>query len=276
MAILIATSILRGGDGGESHGGVYLINLETGQVLKPVDSSAVDVDREGRGRERGLRGIACHRDRIYIATGEELLDFDQAFNAVASFRNAYLQNCPEICVFERHLFLASAGFDAILGFNLETESFDWAFRIVTDGRVFGARRFDPNGDEGPLLIDKLQLNNVHCEKGGMYVSGKRTGALLRFGGDRVGVKTTLPEGIHNAPLPGRRAVQRHRSRRVAVRKPHLPQSLPGASLPSGKGDARHSGQPGRRAGGIRARTVRNLRPRSGGGFGPGDGFDLRS
>ena len=198
MAILIATSSLRGGDPGESHGGVYLINLQTGQVLKPVDSSAVDVDREGRGRERGLRGIACHRDRVYIATGEELLVFDQAFNAVASFRNAYLQNCQEICVFERHLFMASAGFDAILGFNLETESFDWAFRIVTDGRVFGARRFDPNGDEGPLLVDKLQLNNVHCEKGGMYVSGKRTGALLRFGGDRVGVKTTLPEGVHNA------------------------------------------------------------------------------
>ena len=198
MANLIATSVVRGGDPGERHGGVYLINLESGRVLKPLDSNTFDLDREGQGRERGLRGVACHQDRIYIATSEELLAFDRAFNAVASFRNAYLENCQEICVFERHLFLVSAGYDAILGFNLETESFDWAFRIVTDGRVFGARRFDPNGDEGPLLINKLELNNVHCEKGGMYVSGKRTGALLRFGGERVGVQATLPEGVHNA------------------------------------------------------------------------------
>lgn len=97
------------------------------------------------------------------------------------FRNAYLENCQEICVFERHLFMTSAGYDAVLGFNLETDSFDWAIRIVTDGRVFGARRFDPNGDEGPLMVDKLRLNNVHCDTGGMYVSGTRTGALLRFG-----------------------------------------------------------------------------------------------
>ena len=124
--------------------------------------------------------------------------FDQAFNAIASFRNAYLEDCQGICVFERHLFLASAGYDAILGFNLEAERFDWALRIVTDGRVFGARRFDPNGDEGPLLINKLGLSNVHCEKGGMYVSGTRTGALLRFSGERVGVRATLPQGALDA------------------------------------------------------------------------------
>ena len=196
MANLIATSVVRGGNRGEDRGGVYLIDLENDRVLKPVDISAVDP--EGRGRERGLRGIACHGERIYIAASDELHVFDQAFGVVASYRNAYLENCQEICVFERHLFLTSTGYDAILGFNLETESFDWAVRIVTDGRVFGARRFDPNGDEGPLQIDKLQLNNVHCEKGGMYVSGKRTGALLRFGGERVGVGATLPEGVHNA------------------------------------------------------------------------------
>ena len=124
--------------------------------------------------------------------------FSFSTRPLGPFRNAYLKNCQGICVFERHLFLTSAGYDVILGFNLETETFDWALKIVTDGRVFGARRFDPNGDEGPLLINKLELNNVHCEKGGMYVSGKRTGALLRFGGERVGVRATLPQGVHDA------------------------------------------------------------------------------
>ena len=56
MAKLIATATVRGGDRGDGQGGVYLIDLESGRVLKPLDSNAFDVDREGRGRERGLRG----------------------------------------------------------------------------------------------------------------------------------------------------------------------------------------------------------------------------
>ncbi len=198
MANLIATSVLRGNSPGESHGGVYLINLESNRILKPVDWNALDTGRQGGSGERGLRGIVCHGERIYIAASDELLVFDQAFNAVASFRNAYLEDCRDICVFERHLFVTSAGYDAILGFNLEAEKFDWALRVVTDGRVFGARRFDPNGDEGPLLINKLGLDSVHCEPGGMYVSGTRTGALLRFSGTRAGVRATLPQGAHDA------------------------------------------------------------------------------
>ncbi len=198
MANLIATSVQRGNHPGESHGGVYLINLESSRILKPVDWNAMDTGRQGGGSERGLGGIACHGDRIYITGNDELVAFDPAFNAVASFRNAYLEDCQDICIFERHLFLTSAGYDAILGFNLETETFDWALRIVTDGRVFGARRFDPNGDDGPLLINKLGLGNVHCDQGGMYVSGRRTGALLRFSGERVGVMATLPQGAHDA------------------------------------------------------------------------------
>lgn len=198
MANLIATSIVRGSNQGESHGGVYLINLETNQVLQPVDWNTMNIDWQGRGWDRGLRGIAFHGDRIHVAASDELFVFDQAFNIVASFRNSYLKHCHEICVFERHLFLTSTGYDSILGFNLETETFDWALKIVTDGRIFGTRRFNPNRDDGPLLIDKLHLNNVHCDKGGMYISGMRTGALLRFSGKAVGVMTTLPEGAHNA------------------------------------------------------------------------------
>ena len=165
MANLIATSVERGDNPGGSRGGVYLINLGNKQILKPVNWHALDTGRQGGGNERGLRGIACHGEKIYIAESDELLVFDQAFNAVASHRNLYLENCQGICVFKRHLFVASAGYDAILGFNLETEVFDWAVRIATDGRVFGARRFDPNGDEGPLLINKLWTRQCALREG---------------------------------------------------------------------------------------------------------------
>ena len=198
MTALIATSVVRGSNQGESHGGVYLINLETNRVLQPVDWNTMDIDWRGRGWDRGLRGIAFYHDKIYIAASDELFVFDQAFNVVASFRNAYLKHCHEICVFERHLFMTSTGYDSILGFNLQTETFDWALKVVTDGRTFAARRFNPEGDDGPLMVNKLHLNNVYCERGGMYISGMRTDALLRYNGKGVGVTATLPRGVHNA------------------------------------------------------------------------------
>ncbi len=198
MANLIATSVVRGSNQGESHGGIFLINLEAGQILQPVDWNTVDIDWRGRGWDRGLRGIEFHEDKIYVAASDEIFVFDTSFDMVASYRNAYLKHCHETCIHGHHLFLTSTGYDSILGFNLETETFDWALKVVTDGMVFGANRYDPNGDDGPLQVNKLHLNSVYCDDGGMYISGMRTGALLKFSGKAIGVMTTLPEGVHNA------------------------------------------------------------------------------
>ncbi|MEM7740804.1 MAG: hypothetical protein AAF225_08385 [Pseudomonadota bacterium] len=198
MTVLIATSVVRGSDQGESHGGVYLVNLETDDILQPVDWDTVDIDWQGRGWDRGLRGIACHDDHIYIAASDELFVFDQSFEIVASYRNPYLKHCHEVSIHGHHLFIVSTGFDSVLGFNLQSKTFDWALHVKSDGLVFRASRYDPNGEKGPLLLNKLHLNNVHCDDGGMYISGIRTGALLRYNGKAIGVMTTLPEGIHNA------------------------------------------------------------------------------
>lgn len=198
MTILIATSVVRGSNQGESHGGVYLINTETDELLQPVDWNTMDIDWRGRGWDRGLRGIVCHDDKIIIAASDEIFVFDQAFKLLSSYRNAYLKHCHEMCIHGNHLFVCSTGFDSILGLNLTNLEFDWALNLTFDGRVFGVRRYDPQGDKGPLQLNKLHLNNVFCDAGGMYISGIRTEALLRFGGKSVGVMATLPQGVHNA------------------------------------------------------------------------------
>ena len=84
MNKLIATSVVRGSNQGESHGGVFLINLETDEILQPVDWNTVDIDWQGRGWDRGLRGIEFHAGNVYIAASDELFVFDQSFNIVAS------------------------------------------------------------------------------------------------------------------------------------------------------------------------------------------------
>ncbi|MEM6512944.1 MAG: hypothetical protein AAF660_08035 [Pseudomonadota bacterium] len=198
MPQLIATSVVRGSQQGESHGGVYLIDTDAGALLQPVNWNTMDIDWSGRGWDRGLRGIAFHDDHVFIAASDELFVFDQRFTLVGSFRNRYLKHCHEIAVHGGHLFMCSTGYDSILGLNLETKSFDWGLSVLSEGAAFGLRRFDPQSDDGPLLLNKLHLNTVHCDDGGMYLSGVRTKALLRFDGERLSVMSTLPAGVHNA------------------------------------------------------------------------------
>ncbi len=48
------------------------------------------------------------------------------------------------------------------------------------------------------MLNKLHLNNVHCTKGGMYLTGLKTGGMLLFNGREVQMAVELPPGTHNA------------------------------------------------------------------------------
>ena len=46
---LIATSVVRGSQKGQSHGGVYLIDFEAQRVEQKIDWNTGDIDFTGRG-----------------------------------------------------------------------------------------------------------------------------------------------------------------------------------------------------------------------------------
>jgi len=198
MVKLVATSVVRGSCRGESHGGIYIVDLEEERVYQPVDWNTTEIDWQGRGWDRGLRGIAFHNDRVFVAASDMLLECNPNFELVASHRNPYLKLCHEICVHEQHVFITSTAFDSILGFNLRKNAFDIALMLKTDGANLSVGRYNPNSDKGPLPMNKLHINSIFCEKGGMYISGLRTKGLLLYNGKRIGISTTLPEGTHNA------------------------------------------------------------------------------
>ena len=133
LPVLIATSVVRGSQQGESHGGVYLVDFSRRKVRQCIDWNDCDIDFSGRGWDRGLRGIAFHGDRIYIAASDRLLAYDQAFNLLGSWSNRYLRHCHEIAVKDEMLFLSSTGFDSLLGFNLEREEFVWGACLFESG-----------------------------------------------------------------------------------------------------------------------------------------------
>jgi hypothetical protein len=73
LPIVIATSVVRGSQQGESHGGIYLVDFEKQDAKIMVDWNESNIDFSGRGWDRGLRGIEFYGDEIFIAASDELL-----------------------------------------------------------------------------------------------------------------------------------------------------------------------------------------------------------
>jgi len=196
---LIATSVVRGSRQGESHGGVYTVDFEKQEGEQHVDWNTDEIDFEGRGADRGLRGITIHGDNIYIAASDELFCYDRTFKIQDSFRNRHLKHCHEICRMENTIFLTSTGFDSLLAFDLDKKKFVWGFHLQRQYERWTGHTFDPRSDMGPRPVNDFHINMVHVDNSGIYVSGLRTNALLHLNSImEVSEVCSLPEGAHNA------------------------------------------------------------------------------
>lgn len=220
LPTVIASSVVRSSQQGESHGGVYIVDLERGDVEQVVDWNDPDIDWEGRGADRGLRGIAFHEDRILCAASDEVFVYDRGFNIVASFRNAYLKHCHEIFARDGLLYLSSTGYDSVLVLDLATERFvhGVCYRRVrsTGGALRQAGRwlgvspptheffaYDPNEERAVTPADTNHINNVFARDDGVYFSGTKMDALMRVRpGNTLERIARVPAGTHNVTLDG--------------------------------------------------------------------------
>ncbi len=196
---LIVTSVVRGSEKGQSHGGVYLIDFNNRSVNQHIDWNTGEIDFAGRGWDRGLRGIEFFDDKVWIAASDELFCYSPDFTLLESFKNTYLKHCHEISRRDHLLFLTSTGYDSILVFNLKTKAFVWGLYVSKNGVKWEGQRFDPLIDGGPPFSNHYHINMVHVEQSGVYFSGLHTRALLRLAADMsISPLCSLPEGVHNA------------------------------------------------------------------------------
>ena len=198
MIKLIASSVVRGAQQGQSHGGVYLIDFDKQEIDQTIDWNTSGIDWQGRGWDRGLRGIAFDQGHVFIAASDELFKYTSDFKLIESWKNPYLKHCHEITIFNRIMYLTSTGFDSILGFDLDKNTFNWGMHLKTNGIKYTPSIFDPQTDSGPMMLNKLHINNVFCNDQGMYVSGLRSGGMLHFNGKLINMAVELPPGTHNA------------------------------------------------------------------------------
>jgi hypothetical protein len=208
LPTVVCSSVVRSVHQGESHGGLYLVDLERGDTTQVLDWSESDIDWEGRGGDRGLRGIAFHDDQIYLAASDEIFVYDRNFARRGSIRNPYLKHCHEITVHDGHLYMASTGFDSVLEMDLRTHAFTrawclrysdaWKFRRTLNLKIKPSfRRYDPSAPAGPPPADTSHVNNVFVRDGEIYTCGTRLSALWRIDGPRLQRYARTPFGTHN-------------------------------------------------------------------------------
>ncbi len=208
LPTIVCSSVVRSVHQGESHGGLYLVDLERGDTTQVLDWSHADIDWEGRGGDRGLRGIAFHDGLVYLAASDEIFVYDRDFSPRGSFRNPYLKHCHEITVHGDHLYMASTGFDSVLEMDLRTQTFTrawclrysdaWKLRRTLKLRVKPSfRTYDPSAAGGPRPADTSHVNNVFVRDGEIYTCGTRLATLWRIDGPRLQRYARTPFGTHN-------------------------------------------------------------------------------
>ncbi len=221
LPTVVATSVIRSATKGHSHGGVYLVDLDSAEAALVIDWDTADIDWEGRGGDRGLRGVAFSGQRAYLAASDELFIFDTDFRRLGSITNPYLKHCHEIDIDGDALYLTSTGFDSVLRYDITDERFTDGYQLryeraahlwnrllgkVPAGSTVGNllpprptfRRFDPNKPGGPTAGDTCHLNSVTTAGGAFYVSGTQLRRLYEIREGRMRSYARVPAGTHNA------------------------------------------------------------------------------
>jgi len=209
LPTVLMTDVIRSSQQGESHGGAYLIDLEAGSFRQVIDHATSDINWEGRGLGRGLRGIAFDGDEIYIAASDELFVYDTEFNLLRSHTCPSLHHAHEIFLDGHRLYVTSTSNDSVLEFDLDQRIFTAAWHIRAEqrpgpsGLPMSVSKFDPRSARGPKRDDVFHINSVWRHEGKTLLSGTVLPVILSLEGARLTPFAKIPAGTHNArPFEG--------------------------------------------------------------------------
>jgi len=193
LPTVIMTSLIRGAKEGDRHGGIYVIDLDSGSWDLAVDWVACDIDWEGRGGARGLRGVAMRDGLIYFAASNEIFAYDTDFKLVDSWHNPCLRHCHEIHLYDHLLYITSTHYDSILVLDIDTGEFIDAY-CVRDKFY----RYDPLGDKGPEPKDHTHLNSVYRAGSRVYFGCNFRDTLWYIEDGKRRAAGTITHDTHNA------------------------------------------------------------------------------
>jgi len=127
----LASSVVRLTSKGADHGYLYLVDFDT-EAFKPVLKwSDENIDWEGRGGDRGLRGIAFYKEHIIVASGKQILFLNSNYTIEHIFNHPFLGDIHELFVDGNTLYITSTLYDLILALDLDKLEFTNGYFIIS-------------------------------------------------------------------------------------------------------------------------------------------------
>ena len=171
---IICTTVIRAASQGDAHGGLYVIDMDSEEVLHHSPYSEDFVNDNERGGERGLRGIAVLDDRIIVADSSGLMELDKDnFKITNRIQDDNIfKSIHEICFFDKDLWITSTAYDKIVAMDLD-------FKLQGVWEVIGENGEDrkiltglkPSNPRPPKIEDKYHINSISSNNGRVVFSG---------------------------------------------------------------------------------------------------------
>ncbi len=232
---VICNTVVRYSQKGESHGKIYLVDLDTDKFQEVFDWKDNSISLKERGYDRGLRGIAINSDLIYVAAFDKILVFDKTFSLLETIKGNYLKACHEIFIEGSILYITSTRFNSILKYDLNSKSFIKGYylkaskllrlflkierkfietitnkllkKIIQDIFKFITSKpknskpklisVDPTLEKGPKQLDVHHINNVWKKNESIYISGTHTIICYYIKKNRLACFSRGSLGNHN-------------------------------------------------------------------------------
>lgn len=205
----LATTVVRNAQPGQAHGFAYLVDLDADHCRGVFTWDDQAIDWQGRGRQRGLRGVAFHGGRVLIAAHNRVLIFTPDFQLIGEVTGPLLANLHEIAVEGDLLYLTSTGFNSILVYDMAKRRFTegyWLHYSMLGRRLrkMGLRPlpklrvFDPEGAHPCPDGGHLHINMTYRDAGVTMVSGTHMGRLVGIRDGRLHSFGRIPYRTHNA------------------------------------------------------------------------------
>ena len=171
---IICSTVVRAANQGDIHGGLYVIDVDSGEVLHHSPYAEDFVNDNERGGERGLRGIAVLDDRIILADSSGLIELDkETYQIVKRFEdNKIFKSIHEICYFNDSIWVTSTAYDSIARIDLDFNLAGF-WEVVGESRsdykmLSGLREINPG--EAPE-DDNFHINSISANNNRLVFAG---------------------------------------------------------------------------------------------------------
>lgn len=174
---IICSTVVRAAKQGDIHGGLYVIDIDSGEVIHHAPYERDFVNDNERGGERGLRGICVLPDRILVADSAGFTELDKnTYKIKRSHSNRdYFKSIHEICFNDGFLWVTSTAHDAVAKLDLDFNVIDfWQLEgedLEHSKRLIGKQSISA---EEKTEDDKYHINSLFVNDNKVLVSGLST------------------------------------------------------------------------------------------------------